>query len=276
MQLARPRRIVIDVFGPRPGERRERDRAPTRCARARPRRLPMDLRPVRVGRDRRGPRRPRSRRDRSRRPAREGRDAGARRRRCGRACAARGFEVVLTRERDRTLRWRSARRSPRAPVGDLFVSVHANAVAARAAAGVETFTLDENPSATACASRRARTACRAARSTRCSGLLARLRVSEAVARSSRSAEQVHQRDRVGHAGRVGRGERSRRQEGAVLRAVPLGHAGDPGRSGLPHQPGRGAPAARSATTCARWPRRSRWVSSASATGRRPSLAERRR
>jgi N-acetylmuramoyl-L-alanine amidase len=56
----------------------------------------------------------------------------------------RGFRVVLTRDRDRTLSLLERTAIAEGADGDLFVSLHANAARNRSAEGVEVYTLDEN------------------------------------------------------------------------------------------------------------------------------------
>ncbi len=56
----------------------------------------------------------------------------------------RGFQVVMTRNGDRTLGLEERTAIAEASRGDLFVSLHANAARRRAACGIETYYLDEN------------------------------------------------------------------------------------------------------------------------------------
>jgi len=179
LQLAGPDRVVIDVFGARAG-------APASSARP-----SMDLRPVqRVVVD----------------AGHGGSDPGAigwgrlrekdvtlrLARALRRELLARGFEVVMTREGDRTLSLLERTALAEGAGGDLFVSLHANSARNRAAEGVEVYTLDENA--------RRQTLRLAARENGVApgevdalqGLLTRLRVSEASTRADLLADLVHE------------------------------------------------------------------------------------
>jgi N-acetylmuramoyl-L-alanine amidase len=132
LTLAGPDRVVIDVFG----DRRDTPHASA----ARP---SMDLRPVRtVVID----------------PGHGGSDPGATgsgrlrekdvtlrlAKQLRRELVRRGFEVVLTREGDRTLSLLERTALAEGAGGDVFVSLHANAARNRDAEGVEVYSLDEN------------------------------------------------------------------------------------------------------------------------------------
>ena len=142
MWLAAPDRVVIDVFGPEPEPpgglpappppRREDGRAAQ---------LPLDVRGVQtVVLD----------------PGHGGSDPGAigygglqeknvtlnLARRLRPKLESRGFQVVLTRETDRTLSLEERTASAAGAGGDLFVSLHANASERRVVRGVETYYLD--------------------------------------------------------------------------------------------------------------------------------------
>ncbi len=192
MELAAPARIVVDVFAPRQqagetGERSaERHGAPEHGAES----LPMDLRPVRIvvvdaghgGRD----------------PGAIG-VGGLREKDVTLALAktlrkslrARGFEVVLTRDRDRTLSLEERTAIAEGVGGDVFVSVHANASPRAELAGVELFTLQENAERQTLRLAARENGVAPAEVDPLQRLLARLRLTEAGARSSLLAKQVH-------------------------------------------------------------------------------------
>ena len=130
IELSHPHRIVIDVYG--------RRKAPEQDLRLAP-----SLRPVRtVVLD----------------PGHGGRDPGAvgvkrlrekevtlrLARALGPKLEARGFNVVYTREEDRTLSLEERTAIAEAAGGDLFVSLHANASRRRSARGIETYYPDAN------------------------------------------------------------------------------------------------------------------------------------
>jgi N-acetylmuramoyl-L-alanine amidase len=192
MQLAAPARIVVDVFAARQqagetGERgAERREAPERSAAL----LPMELRPVRVvvvdaghgGRD----------------PGAIG-VGGLREKDVTLALAkalrkslrAGGFAVVLTRDRDRTLSLEERTAIAEGAGGDVFVSVHANASPRAELAGVELFTLQENAERQTLRLAARENGVAPADVDPLQRLLARLRLSEAGARSALLAKQVH-------------------------------------------------------------------------------------
>ncbi|MEB2346398.1 MAG: N-acetylmuramoyl-L-alanine amidase [Deltaproteobacteria bacterium] len=181
LRLTGPERVVIDVFGARQG-------APAASSTARP---SMELRPVeRVVVD----------------AGHGGSDPGAighgrlrekdvtlrLARALRRELLARGFDVVLTRDGDRTLSLLERTALAEGAEADVFVSLHANSARNRAAAGIEVYTLDEN------ALRQTRRL--AARENGVApgevdalqGLLTRLRVSEASDRADLLADLVHE------------------------------------------------------------------------------------
>ena len=192
MQLAAPARIVVDVFAARQqagetGERSaERREAPERSSEL----LPMELRPVRVvvvdaghgGRD----------------PGAIG-VGGLREKDVTLALAkalrkslrAGGFAVVLTRDRDRTLSLEERTAIAEGAGGDVFVSVHANASPRAELAGVELFTLQENAERQTLRLAARENGVAPADVDPLQRLLARLRLSEAGARSALLAKQVH-------------------------------------------------------------------------------------
>jgi N-acetylmuramoyl-L-alanine amidase len=137
--LEHPDRVVIDVYGPHGAPD---DRRPGAGTRATPR-LPAQLRAVRtVVLD----------------PGHGGRDPGAigvgglrekdvtlaLSRGVARELEARGFRVVYTRDRDRTIGLEERTAIAESVAGDLFVSIHANAARRRSVQGVETYYLNEN------------------------------------------------------------------------------------------------------------------------------------
>ncbi len=180
LHLQAPHRVVIDVYG----ERSRRGPSDSRD-------LPMELRPIRtVVID----------------PGHGGRDPGAigvgglREKDVTLALAgalreallSRGFEVVLTRESDRTMSLLERTAKAEGVGGDVFISLHANAARRRSAEGVEIYTLDRD------AQRQTRRL--AARENGIppgqvdplQHLLAQLRLSEVSLRSIQLAEYVHE------------------------------------------------------------------------------------
>jgi N-acetylmuramoyl-L-alanine amidase len=104
---------------------------------------------------------------------------------------ARGFEVVLTRDRDRTLSLEERTAIAEGSGGDVFVSVHANASPRAELAGVELFTLQENAERQTLRLAARENGVAPAEVDPLQRLLARLRLSEAGARSTLLAKQVH-------------------------------------------------------------------------------------
>jgi len=104
---------------------------------------------------------------------------------------ARGFEVVLTRDRDRTLSLEERTAIAEGVGGDVFVSVHANASPRAELAGVELFTLQENAERQTLRLAARENGVAPAEVDPLQRLLARLRLTEAGARSSLLAKQVH-------------------------------------------------------------------------------------
>ena len=199
LQLAAPARIVIDVFAPQAAEgERSSSRSGAEAERSTPKpqpehgsdSLPMELRAVRVvvvdaghgGRD----------------PGALG-IGGVREKDVTLALAktlrkslrARGFEVVLTRDRDRTLSLEERTAIAEGSGGDVFVSVHANASPRAELAGVELFTLQENAERQTLRLAARENGVAPAEVDPLQRLLARLRLSEAGARSTLLAKQVH-------------------------------------------------------------------------------------
>jgi N-acetylmuramoyl-L-alanine amidase len=143
LTLTHPDRLVVDVYGPRThAERLRWPRRPGTAARPTGR-LPINLRPLRTvvidaghgGRD----------------PGAIGvgglreKDVTLRLARAvGSRLQAEGFEVVYTRDGDRTIGLEERTAIAEAARGDLFVSIHANAAPRRSVRGVETYYLDED------------------------------------------------------------------------------------------------------------------------------------
>jgi N-acetylmuramoyl-L-alanine amidase len=151
--LSGPDRIVVDVFGPRapappPQAAAAPESAPPRAAAA------PALPPVSVG-----PPRPAQRKllvvlD----PGHGGEDPGtlgprglrekditlAVARSARRRLESRGFDVLLTRDRDRTLSLEERTAIAEGASGDLFVSIHVNAAPRTRVRGIETYYLDAN------------------------------------------------------------------------------------------------------------------------------------
>jgi N-acetylmuramoyl-L-alanine amidase len=223
LHLAAPARIVIDVFAPQAAEgERSSSRFGTEAERSTPKRqvedgadsLPMELRPVRVvvvdaghgGRD----------------PGALG-IGGVREKDVTLALAkilrkslrARGFEVVLTRDRDRTLSLEERTAIAEGSGGDVFVSVHANASPRAELAGVELFTLQENAERQTLRLAARENGVAPAEVDPLQRLLARLRLSEAGARSTLLAKQVH------HEIAAGMGERWPSTREPVLKQGPF-------------------------------------------------------
>ena len=183
-ELAGPDRLVIDVFGPRTAARR-REHAP-----ALSHALPMDLRPVRtVILD----------------AGHGGSDPGAiglgglrekdvtlaLAKALRRRLLARGFAVVMTRERDATLSLLERTARAEGAGGDVFVSIHANAAPRRTLSGVEVYTLDENSERQTLRVAARENGIAAREVDPLQRLLARLRLSEASARSEMLADLVY-------------------------------------------------------------------------------------
>jgi N-acetylmuramoyl-L-alanine amidase len=128
---------------------------------------------------------------------------------------ARGFEVVLTRDRDRTLSLEERTAIAEGSGGDVFVSVHANASPRAELAGVELFTLQENAERQTLRLAARENGVAPAEVDPLQRLLARLRLSEAGARSTLLAKQVH------HEIAAGMGERWPSTREPVLKQGPF-------------------------------------------------------
>ena len=225
MHLAAPARIVVDVFAPPVADggrgasaRAPRaDRAMASPQRSQPPRaesLPMELRPVRVVVVDAG---------------HGGRDPGALgvggvrekditlalARALRKSLRARGFTVVLTRDRDRTLSLEERTAIAEGAGGDVFVSVHANASPRAELAGVELFTLQENAERQTLRLAARENGVAPAEVDPLQRLLASLRLSEAGARSTLLAKQVH------HEMAAGMGDRWPSTREPVLKRGPF-------------------------------------------------------
>ncbi len=186
LHLSGPPRVVIDVFGERArmsGTLRDEDDEARRP-------LPPELRPVQhVVVD----------------PGHGGRDPGAIgigglrekdvtldvSRRLRSRLGARGFRVTLTREDDRSLDLEERTALAEGAGGDVFVSVHANAATRRGVQGIEIYTLDEDAQRQTLRLAARENGVRPREVNPLQRLLARLRVSEASARSSLLATLVN-------------------------------------------------------------------------------------
>lgn len=105
---------------------------------------------------------------------------------------ARGFEVVMTRERDRTLSLLERTALAEGVGGDVFVSLHANSARNRAAEGIEVYTLDENARRQTLRLAARENGVAPAEVDALQSLLTRLRVSEASGRADLLADLVHE------------------------------------------------------------------------------------
>lgn len=177
--LSSPARIVVDVYG---------DRAdPGRGSGGR---LPAELRRVHtVVVD----------------PGHGGRDPGATgiggllekdvnlsiARHLGRGLEDRGFRVVMTRERDRTLDLEERTAIAESSGGDVFVSIHANASRRAQARGIEIYTLDTNHQRHSLDVAARENGIPAARLDALQRALAALRVDQTASHSERLASFVH-------------------------------------------------------------------------------------
>jgi N-acetylmuramoyl-L-alanine amidase len=113
---------------------------------------------------------------------------------------AAGFEVVMTREGDRTLSLLERTALAEGAGGDLFVSLHANAARNRGAEGVEVYTLDENAQRQTLRLAARENGVAPGQVDPLQGLLTRLRVSESSSRADLLADLVYE-EIVGGMGR---------------------------------------------------------------------------
>lgn len=196
IELSHPDRVVIDVYGRRPGERPRdrRERLPEIG------RLPVGLRPVETividaghgGRD----------------PGAIGvnglreKDVTLRlAQSLGEKLAVLGFEIVHTRQDDRFLSLEERTAIAESVGGDLFVSLHANAAPRRSVAGIETYYLDANHERHSLGVAARENGVPRSEVDALQRTIAKLRVSEVSVHSRRAANTVHQQMVSGLAGR---------------------------------------------------------------------------
>ncbi|MFP8875287.1 MAG: N-acetylmuramoyl-L-alanine amidase [Myxococcota bacterium] len=111
--------------------------------------------------------------------------------RLSRILRTRGFSVVMTREKDRTLDLEERTALAESAGGDLFVSIHANASPQRKTRGIEIYYLDENDDRHNLEVAARENGIAEDQVDQLQQALAQLRVSEASAHSQRLAETVH-------------------------------------------------------------------------------------
>jgi len=177
--LASPARIVVDVFADR--KRLKRDSSG---------RLPAEMRRVHtIVVD----------------PGHGGRDPGATgvggireknvnlaiAKRLAKRLEERGFEVVLTRDRDQTLDLEERTAIAESAGGDVFISIHANASRRKNARGIEIYTLDQNHERHSLDVASRENGVPAAKLDPLQRALAKLRVDELGTQSERLASLVH-------------------------------------------------------------------------------------
>ncbi len=196
IELSHPDRVVIDVYGRRPGERpTDRHERPGGVGR-----LPVGLRPVETividaghgGRD----------------PGAIGvnglreKDVTLRlAKSLGEKLAVLGFEIVQTRRDDRFLSLEERTALAESVGGDLFVSLHANAAPRRSVAGIETYYLDANHERHSLGVAARENGVPRSQVDALQRTVAKLRVSEVSVHSRRAANTVHQQMVSGLAGR---------------------------------------------------------------------------
>lgn len=186
IELSHPDRVVIDVYGRRPGARSPL--APGKPDAAG--RLPVDLRPVQTividaghgGRD----------------PGAIGvgglreKDVTLRlAKTLGKELAARGFAIVYTRQGDRSIGLEERTAIAESVGGDLFVSLHANAAPRRSVAGIETYYLDANHERHSLGVAARENVIAPSQVDALQRTVAKLRVSEVSVHSRRVADAVH-------------------------------------------------------------------------------------
>lgn len=177
--LPSPPRIVIDVYGGQPRPRHDSNG-----------RLPAEMRRVdTVVVD----------------PGHGGRDPGATgvgglhekdvnlsiAKRLARRLEDRGFNVVLTRDRDQTLDLEERTAIAESAAGDVFISIHANASRRAKTRGIEIYTLDENHERHSLNVASRENGVPASKLDPLQRALARLRVDEVGSQSERLASLVH-------------------------------------------------------------------------------------
>jgi N-acetylmuramoyl-L-alanine amidase len=198
IELSHPDRVVIDVYGRRPGHRPKGRREPSPGSG----RLPVGLRPVEtIVID----------------PGHGGRDPGAigvgglrekdvtlrLSKSLGEKLAAQGFEVVYTRTHDRSIDLEERTAIAESVGGDLFVSLHANAAPRRSVAGIETYYLDANHERHSLGVAARENGVPRSQVDALQRTLAKLRVSEVSVHSLRAANAVHRQVVAGMDGRFG-------------------------------------------------------------------------
>jgi N-acetylmuramoyl-L-alanine amidase len=198
IELSHPDRVVIDVYGRRPGHRPQGRAEPSPGGG----RLPVGLRPVETividaghgGRD----------------PGAIGvgglreKDVTLRlSKSLGQKLAAQGFEVVYTRTNDRSIGLEERTAIAESVGGDLFVSLHANAAPRRSVAGIETYYLDANHERHSLGVAARENGVPRSQVDDLQRTLARLRVSEVSVHSLRAANAVHQQVVSGMGDRFG-------------------------------------------------------------------------
>jgi N-acetylmuramoyl-L-alanine amidase len=198
IELSHPDRVVIDVYGRRPGAR-PKGRPPRTEGAGR---LPVGLRPVETividaghgGRD----------------PGAIGvgglreKDVTLRlAKSLGEKLAAQGFEIVYTRQDDRSIGLEERTAIAESVGGDLFVSLHANAAPRRSVAGIETYYLDANHERHSLRVAARENGVPRSQVDALQRTVAKLRVSEVSVHSRRAANTVHQQIMAGLAGRYG-------------------------------------------------------------------------
>lgn len=196
IELSHPDRVVIDVYGRRRDESRDRTRPESESVG----RLPLDLRPIQTividaghgGRD----------------PGAIGvgglreKDVTLRlARSVGEKLAARGFTIVYTRRDDRTIGLEERTAIAESVGGDLFLSLHANAAPRRSVAGIETYYLDANHERHSLGVAARENGILPRQVDALQRTVAKLRVSEVSVHSRRVANTVHQQVVAGLGGR---------------------------------------------------------------------------
>ncbi len=104
----------------------------------------------------------------------------------------RGFEVVLTRDRDRTLTLEERTAAAESSGGDVFISIHANASRRSRTRGIEIYTLDANHERHSLDVAARENGVPAARLDPLQRALARIQVGELASQSERLASLVHE------------------------------------------------------------------------------------
>jgi N-acetylmuramoyl-L-alanine amidase len=111
--------------------------------------------------------------------------------RLARRLEVRGFNVVLTRDRDQTLDLEERTAIAESAEGDVFISIHANASRRAKTRGIEIYTLDENHERHSLNVAARENGVPASKLDPLQRVLARLRVDEVGSQSERLASLVH-------------------------------------------------------------------------------------